>query len=163
MAKWASNDASQPPQKKPKFPAFRSSLPRPQNSSREPRSSRSTSSSAVVTISQSDGGRRRGTGQYRNRQAGTPQPIERDTLFDSGEPVLNSEATFDGDSTVDPRVSQPTVDRDDSVDPSEPVDVVSTSKDDLNTAGRQNGTTTPASKAKRKRNNNTAVSPFHFI
>jgi len=116
-----------------------------------------------VTISQSDGGRRRGTGQYRNRQASTPKPTERDTLFDFGESVLDSEATFEGDSTVDPCVSQPTVERDDHVDPSDPVDVVSTSKDDLNTAGCQNGTTTPASKAKRKRNNNTAVSPFHFI
>jgi len=157
-------DASQPPQKKPKVPAFRSSLPRPQNTSHEPRSSRSTSSSTVVTISQSEGGRRRGTGQYRNRQASTPQPtIETDIHVDSGEPVLVSEPSIDRDRAVDPRVSEPTVGRDNPVNPSKPVYVISTPKDDLNTAGRQNATATPASKAKRKRNNNTAVSNFYFI
>ena len=160
MVKQATDpDASQPPQKKPKFPTFRSSL---QSLLPRPCSSRSTSSSTVVTISQNEGGRWHGTGQYRNQQASTPQPtIERDILVNSAESVLDSvSTTFNRDGTVDPCVSEPTAKRD---DPSEPIYVSSTPKRDFSTVGRQNSTTTPASKAKQKRNNNAAVSPFHFI
>lgn len=129
------SDTSQPRQKKPKFSGFRTSVPRPQGSSQNTtREPRSTSSSTVATLFQSEDGRRRGTWKNRTRQASNPQPS-----IDPGNPLRVSEPPIDGGSTVDPGEAGL---------PGPPIDTV----DHIQIP-----------KAKWKRNNNTAVSSLHLV
>lgn len=62
-------DSSHQGAKKPKINSvFRSAVPRVTPTANEPSSSRSTSRSMVITLSQSEDARRRASGRHRNRQ-----------------------------------------------------------------------------------------------
>src|ERR1700734_3662861 len=89
-------DSSQRPHKKvKKIPEFRTAVSRGRNSntstSRDSGASRLTSTSTIVTLSQNEGGgRRRGSGRYRNRQDTSkdtflPPDIEAGNVIDSSE------------------------------------------------------------------------------
>ena len=123
--------SSQNPLKKPKKnPGFRTAVSSGRNANpptaREPGPSRLTSISTVVTLTQNEDGRRRGSGQYRNRQ-------ECSSMLKDSFP----HSDIDVENIPDPtEVFSPTI----------------TLESDVTS------TATQIPKAKRRRNNNTAVS-----
>jgi hypothetical protein len=68
------DNSHQAPKKAKGNSVFRSAVPRATRTVDEARSSRSTSRSTVITISKSEDGRRRASGQYRNQQQRTLTP-----------------------------------------------------------------------------------------